>query len=205
MRYLILLAALIAGSAFAKQGPAASPDQVHPLLEGMKVPNVVVADTDGSPFSLQAVLMQKPSIVLFYRGGWCPYCNEQLAGIKNIEDDLTGLGYQILAISPQSMEQLKAQELKTEFAATLLSDYKLNALNAFGISYYVDDATAEKYKSYNIALTMDETGKAVLPAPAVFIVDKTGAIQFSYVNPDFRVRPSPELILAAARAIAKAN
>lgn len=201
MRYLVLLALLFTTTAFAKTGPASSAEEVRPLLEGMKVPDAVVSDTEGSPFSLKAMLMQKPSIVLFYRGGWCPYCNRQLAGIKDIEKQLTDLGYQIIAVSPQSLDELATQELKTEFAATLLSDHKLNALNAFGISYYVDDKTTERYKGHNIALAMDETGKAVLPAPALFIVDKTGTVQLSYVNPDYSVRPSPALVLAAAKAL----
>ncbi|MBU3023705.1 peroxiredoxin-like family protein [Aestuariibacter sp. A3R04] len=203
MRYLVLLAVLFTTTVFAKPGPAPSAEEVRPLLEGMTVPDAVVSDTEGSPFSLKAMLMQKPSIVLFYRGGWCPYCNRQLAGLKDIEKPLTDLGYQIIAISPQSLDELASQELKTEFAATLLSDHKLNALNAFGISYYVDEETATRYKGHNIALAMDASGKPVLPAPALFIVDKAGTVQLSYVNPDYRVRPSAALILAAAEALAE--
>lgn len=64
-------------------------------------------------------MMEKPSIILFYRGGWCPYCNRQLAELKNIEQDLVDLGYQVLAISPESPDRLQEQKLETEFAVTL--------------------------------------------------------------------------------------
>jgi hypothetical protein len=39
----------------------------------------------------------------------------------------------------------------------------------------------------------------MLPVPAVFLVTTNGLIQFEYVNPDYKVRLDPELLLAAAK------
>jgi hypothetical protein len=41
----------------------------------------------------------------------------------------------------------------------------------------------------------------MLPVPAVFLVATNGLIQFEYVNPDYKVRLEPELLLAAAKTI----
>ncbi len=180
---------------------AESAEDVTPLLNGQNIPNVTVKTADGAPVSLMALAMQKPSIFMFYRGGWCPYCNRQLAEIKDVEQQLVDMGYQILAISPESPAKLQSQKLETEFAVTLLSDEGLEAIRGFGIGFYVPADTKTKYKEkWNIQLT-DEKGsdRAVLPAPALFITDKTGLIQFNYVNPNFRVRPSAELLLQAAK------
>ncbi|WJG09585.1 peroxiredoxin-like family protein [Aliiglaciecola sp. LCG003] len=180
---------------------APSAEDVTPLLNGQSIPSATLKTAEGAPVSLQAITMQKPSILLFYRGGWCPYCNRQLAEIKDIEQDLVELGYQVLAISPESPKRLQEQKLQTEFAVTLLSDESLQAIKGFGIGYYVAAETKDKYKSkWDIQLT-DEVGsdRAVLPAPAIFIVDKKGLIKFNYVNPNFKVRPSAELILQAAK------
>lgn len=49
-----------------------------------------------------------------------------------------------------------------------------------------------------IELTADKSNRAVLPAPAIFITDTNGKVLFSYVNPDFKTRPSAELVLSAA-------
>lgn len=176
-------------------------EDVTPLLNGQQVPTATLRTADGAPVSLQALIMQKPSIILFYRGGWCPYCNRQLAGLKDIEQDLVDMGYQVLAISPESPTRLQEQKLETEFAVKLLSDESLEAIKGFGIGFYVPAETKDKYKSkWDIQLT-DEAGsdRAVLPAPAVFITDKTGLIKFQYVNPNFKVRPSPELLKQAAK------
>ncbi|WP_334056881.1 hypothetical protein [Alteromonas sp. S005] len=42
-----------------------------------------------------------------------------------------------------------------------------------------------------------------VPAPAIFMLDKKGKVLFSYVNPDYKVRPSVELVLAVAKALKK--
>ena len=180
---------------------AESADQVTPLLNGQRVSNVTLKTAEGDPVSLQAMLMQKPSIVLFYRGGWCPYCNRQLAGLKDIEQQLVDLGYQVLAISPESPARLQEQKLETEFAVKLISDDSLNATKGFGVGFYMPEELAAKYQSkMGIALTKDEgTGRPVLPAPAVFILDKQGVVKFNYVNPDYKTRISPELLYQAAK------
>ncbi|MEC8489811.1 MAG: peroxiredoxin-like family protein [Pseudomonadota bacterium] len=178
-------------------------DSVTPLLNGQVAPKTTLKMADGSPVSLQALTMQKPSIVLFYRGGWCPYCNEQLAQLKDIEKDLVDMGYQILAISPESPDRLQEQKLETEFLVTLLSDDKLDTIREFGVGFYLDTVTELKYKTYGINLTKDESGNGVLPAPSIFMLNKKGQVLFSYVNPDFKVRPSADLVLAVAKTLKK--
>ena len=177
-------------------------ENVTPLLNGTPAPNVTVKTADGSPVSLRAVLMQKPTVLIFYRGGWCPYCSRQLAELKSIEQDLVNEGYQVLAISPESPKKLQSQKLETEFAVSLISDESLDAIRGFGVGYYVPSDTRKLYKDrMDVNLTADTTEQAVLPAPAIFILDEAGTIQFSYVNPDYTVRPSAELVLSAAKLV----
>ena len=180
---------------------ADSADNVTPLLIGQTAPNSKLQTVTGDPVSLKALTMKKPTVLIFYRGGWCPYCNRQLAGLKDIEAQLDELGYQILAISPETPAQLQEQKLQTKFTVRLLADPNLEAISGFGIGFYVPDETRTKYKSnWDISLNSEEaTGKAVLPAPAVFILDTKGKILFSYVNPDIKTRLSPELLYQAAK------
>ena len=208
MRILIAFLLLTAGilvensaQASPRHSIAESAADVMPLLNGQFAPKTTLKMADGSPVSLQALTMQKPTIVLFYRGGWCPYCNEQLAQLKEIESDLVALGYQILAISPETPQRLQEQKLETEFLVTLLSDSDLNTIRQFGVGFYLDAATELKYKAYGIALTKDDNGKSVLPAPSIFILNNKGQVLFNYVNPDYKVRPSADLVLAVAKAL----
>jgi peroxiredoxin len=180
---------------------ADSAENVTPLLIGQSAPNSKLQTVDGDPVSLKALTMQKPTVLIFYRGGWCPYCNSQLAGLKEIESQLDELGYQILAISPETPAQLQEQKLQTKFTVRLLADPQLETISGFGIGFYVDNEKRATYKSkWDIDLTSDKTsGTAVLPAPAVFILDTSGKVKFSYVNPDIKTRISPELLYQAAK------
>ncbi len=180
---------------------ADSAENVTPLLIGQNAPNSTLQSVEGIPISLKALTIEKPTVLIFYRGGWCPYCNRQLAGLKDIESQLDKLGFQILAISPESPAQLQEQKLQTKFSVRLLADPDLDTIRGFGIGFFVADDTRTNYKSkWDIDLVSDKTsGKAVLPAPAVFILDTSGKITFSYVSPDIKTRISPELVYQAAK------
>lgn len=47
-----------------------SPDAVCPLLNGMQAPRVNLQDVWGNFVDLQARLEGKPTVLVFYRGGW---------------------------------------------------------------------------------------------------------------------------------------
>ncbi len=85
----------------------------------------------------------------------------------------------------------------------LLSDSRTDAARAYGIAFHVDDATVERYRGYGIDLE-EASGEThhVLPVPSVFLIDAEGVVRWRYSNPDYRVRPDNESLLAAAREVA---
>ena len=77
----------------------------------------------------------------------------------------------------------------------------MEAASDFGLTFRVNDDTLTLYRQYDIDLE-EASGEShhLLPVPAVFILDQSGKILFSYVNPDYRVRIDPATLLAAAKA-----
>ncbi len=49
---------------------AASAGDICPLLIGSPVPEVTVKTVAGESFDLNAAIGSKPTILIFYRGGW---------------------------------------------------------------------------------------------------------------------------------------
>lgn len=200
---VLILSLFLCNSAIA-QNYAPSAEKVTPVLISSTIPDVAVKNTDGEAVKLRNIVKDQPTIFVFYRGGWCPYCNQHLADLKKIEDDLSKEGYKVFAISADRPELLKETMDKNELTYTLLSDAPMTAAQAFGIAFKVDDKTVEKYKSYGIDLEKDSGyDHHLLPAPAIFLVNQEGVIKFSYVNPNYKERIDGGILLAAAKAFAK--
>lgn len=181
-------------------GAASSAADVKPIAVGEKIPDVTLKNAKGEPVSLTALAGEKQTILVFFRGGWCPYCNKQLMGLQKIESDLTALGYQIVAISADKPEKISETVTNDELKYTVLSDNNSDASIAFGIAFKVDDATVEKYKGYNLDLD-EASGNSnhILPVPSVFILDTQGKIKYEYVNPDYKVRLDENKLLEEAK------
>jgi len=178
-----------------------SAEKISPLAVGAEIPDVTLLKMDETPVALRSLLRQ-PVILVFYRGGWCPYCKLQLAGLQEIEDDLKSMGFRILAVSPDLPEHLRASVDKGSLSYTLLSDSDMEAASAFGIAFRVDDPTVEKYKEFNIDLEAASGRKHHrLPVPAVFVIDQRGIVRFSHAHLDYKVRLSTEEVKAAAVAV----
>jgi peroxiredoxin len=47
-----------------------SAENVRPLLVGAEIPSVSLTRRDGSPCELAELIKTKPSVIIFYRGGW---------------------------------------------------------------------------------------------------------------------------------------
>jgi peroxiredoxin len=194
---------LVCGVAQAEEQHSAPEDAAHvrPLLMGADVPDVELTTMDGKSVALRSLVEQKPAVLVFYRGGWCPYCTTHLADMAKIESKLSEMGYQILAVSPDKPQKLKETKGDSDFEYDLYSDADMEAAKAFGIAFKVDDATIEKYEEYGIDLT-EASGEDhhMLPVPAVFLVSQEGVVEFKYVNPDYRTRLNGDVLLAAAKS-----
>ena len=183
-----------------------SPSDICPLLVGESIPAVTLKTPDGQDVDLKAAISQKPTLLIFYRGGWCPYCNLHLAELQQIEPDLLALGYQIIAISVDRFENLAPTLEKQQLSYTLLADAQATATRAFGLAYTVSDADVQRLKGFGMDIE-DASGQThhILPVPAAFIIGTDGFIKFSYVNPDYKTRVNGAVILAAAKAEVETN
>lgn len=197
------LSILLSSPAGAVESVPTSPKEVRPLLIGAAVPDAVLRSVDGKTMTLKAALGGKPTVLVFYRGGWCPYCNTHLNELKDVQKDLAALGYQTLAVTPDRPEELRKTVAKHALPYTLLSDSKMEAARAFGVAFRVDEDTVKKYEGYGIDLEKSSgEGHHWLPVPGLFLVGKDGAVDFVYANPDYKVRLKGAVLLSAAKAAA---
>ncbi len=121
--------------------------------------------------------------------------------LQEVEAEIVELGYQLLFVSPDKPETIQAAMKKQDYHYTLLSDSQLAAAKAFGVAWQAGDEMIARYKEHGLDLeaAAGETHHQ-LPVPAVFIVNKKGQVRFEYVDPNYRARIDPSVLLAAARA-----
>jgi peroxiredoxin len=181
----------------AQQTPLpAKPEGVRPLLIGNMLPSATVSDPGGKQQDIRHATGNKKTVLVFYRGGWCPYCNKHLSELAMIEKDLVALGYQVVAVSPDKPENLRGTETKVKAGYRLYSDSHGELIRAMGIAYQAPANYINVIKEASGGVNQE-----MLPVPSVFLLDAKGTILFSYVNPDFRQRVNGELLLAAAKAL----
>jgi peroxiredoxin len=165
---------------------------------GAETPNPALVTMDGESTPLEDLRNGTPTVIAFYRGGWCPYCNRQLSALQEIMPELKEKGWQLIALSPDKPEELKKTIAGENLEYTLVSDSKMEAAKAFGIAFQVDQPTIELYKTYKIDLVAASGEEhQQLPVPSVFLIDADGKITYAYSNPDYKVRLSSEELLKA--------
>jgi peroxiredoxin len=171
---------------------------VKPLEKGAKAPDVNLTDVDGKTVPLSALTKEKPLVIVFFRGSWCPICTKHTQQLIKIYPELKAKGYEMIGISPDSAANSKANAEKGSIPFPIYSDAELNVSRGFGLAFQVDDATLTKYKGFGIDLEK-ASGKSHhgLPIPAIYVVSKEGTVTFAHSDPDYRKRLDAKDLLEA--------
>lgn len=189
---------------------AATASEVQPLTAGDAAPFFTVETVDGERFDFDPRVLERPVILISFRGGWCPFCNVHLSELRDALPEIRSMGVDVLFLSGDRPELLYAslsRETQDKIGGldyTILSDANAQAAVALGIAFKASDRTIQRRidKGQDIERSsMQRHG--LLPVPAVFAVNREGVITWSYANADYKVRVSPEELVAAASVIAR--
>jgi peroxiredoxin len=201
--FIILAAALWTVSAFADI--PGDPAQVQPLAVGMRAPTFSAQTKDGVLRTFSPESYQKPTVVIFYRGGWCPYCNIQLRAYQAALPEMVALGARLVAISPQLPDGSLSTAETNELTFDVLSDVGNTVARRFGLVYALPEEFRAALRSNNKALpgiNGDESWE--LPVPAVYVIARDRRVAFAAIDVDYRNRLEPEAILAALKSLSPA-
>jgi len=188
---------------------ASSAEEIEPLRAGDSAPRFLLETPDGDPFDFNPQALERPVVLLVFRGGWCPYCNTYLSEMGGIVPKIRELGVDVLFLSGDRAELLydglqeQTQADIADVNYTLLSDSDANGAIALGIAFRVPAGTLDRYRDRGIDIVDSALEKhGILPVPAVFAIDLQGKVRFAYTNVDYKVRLPAEELLATARDIA---
>jgi len=159
-----------------------------PVSVGEEAPDFTLEDIQGNPVTLSATRGKVPTVLVFYRGYWCPFCAHQLSELRSLlkADEQV----RVLAVSVDDHE--KTKQLIDKIAAdgngavnyTMLSDPGHKVIDAYGLHDPAYDGT--KFDG--------------IPHPTVYVIDKNGRVAWAKVETDYKVRPSIDDMIAAPEA-----
>lgn len=169
---------------------------------GKSAPSFVLNNAFGKPVSLKEQLKKGPVVLVFYRGAWCPYCNMHLHALQNSLSAINQYGAQLIAITPQrpdkSVEQIKEKDLSFE----VLSDLDSRVMKAYNLHYELPGDLVEVYKKHGLDIeAYNGAGRAILPVPGTFVIDKAGIVRAMHADVDYKQRMEPSVIIDALKAI----
>jgi peroxiredoxin len=166
---------------------------------GSRLPDGELLDVAGEPATLAETLGGKPAVIVFYRGGWCPYCNIALRTYQaQLVPALAERGISLIAISPQTPDGSLSTKESKELTFTVLSDPGNQIAGQLGILTAPSDGTRAAQLQLGLDLTqVNADGTTALPMPAVVIADADGVIRWIDAHLDYTTRTEPGQVLQA--------
>jgi peroxiredoxin len=166
---------------------------------GDRLPSFTLNDATEAPVTLDQLVAGGPAVIVFYRGGWCPYCNLALRTYqRELVPELGAFGASLVAISPQTPDQSLSTVEKAELGFTVLSDPGSRLARQVGIVFQQADDVLDAQRKLGLDLAqVNAEGSTQLPRPTVLIIDQDRTVRFADVQPDYTARTEVADILAA--------
>ncbi len=161
---------------------------------------------DGGTIDLAAAAAGRPAVLLFYRGGWCPYCNTTLRAYAEALPRIQAAGGALIAVTPEDPEHAAATARDGGLAFPVAVDAGNRFAGTLGLAFALPDGLRPLYREIGIDLPA-RNGDAThgLPIPATYVLDASGRIAFAHVDADFTRRADPEAAVAALERLGQAG
>jgi peroxiredoxin len=170
---------------------------------GDKLAAFALPDAASQTRTLDELTANGPAVIVFYRGGWCPYCNLTLRTYeRDLLAQLGAYSARLVAISPETPDASLSTQEKAELTYTVLSDTAAEVADTLGITFDPSEEglAAQRTLGVDIRTTRADAGTR-LPMPTVVIVDTDHVARFVDIHPDYTGRTEVSDILSALRTL----
>ncbi|MGL5622704.1 peroxiredoxin-like family protein, partial [Cetobacterium sp.] len=158
---------------------------------GDKIENSKLLNSLSEEVELIEILDNKPSIISFYRGTWCPYCNLELAAYNKILQNKKEVN--MIAISPEKPDS-SVDTANLNFK--VFSDINNELAKKLNLAFDITETIEEVYKGFGIDLEESQGNKdRILPIPATYIVNSSREIVYAYIDADYTKRAEPKEVI----------
>jgi peroxiredoxin len=163
-------------------------DVSETITRGAKLPEFFVTDKGISVNSKEFI--GKPSVIIFYRGSWCPFCVAQIKEVVNSYQSAIHSGVKFILISPQADKVTRKLANKFDVPFLFLTDEKNTAAHQLGI---VD--------KNGLPLGIgDKSSDGDTVFPTVIVTNSDSTVVYCDQTENYRFRPEPSNYLKYIQA-----
>lgn len=121
----------------------------------------------------------KPTVIMFYRGNWCPFCVAQIKELVAAYKEAIQSGIQIILVSPQPDKNSESLAKKFDVPFRFLRDKDNQAAKLLGIFHENGLPSGLQALGYDSDTVL----------PTVIKTDKKGVVNYLSLTDNYRVRP----------------
>ena len=171
------------------------------LRAGDRAPDFTLRDDSGGTVRLSDKLLRGPVVLIWYRGGWCPYCNINLAAFHDALPRLDAYNATVLAISPETVDRAESTREGGGLGFAVLSDQGNAVARAYGLVYTLPAEIVDAFKGKFDLASFNGDSSNTLPLAATYVIAPDGTIAFSYLDHDYTRRAEPRDVIDALQAL----
>lgn len=172
------------------------------LRPGDLAPDFSLPDQHGKQVRLADRLVHGPVVLVFFRGGWCPFCALTLRAWQDALDRLHDAGGDLLAVSPQPCTGCSQTAERDLLAFSVLSDRGCAMADSYRIAFDMPESVRPLYARLGHDLPrINGTGTWRLPLPASFVIAPDRRIALAHVEIASWRRLEPGDAIAAVRRL----
>ena len=158
---------------------------------------------NGEAVRLSDVWSEGPVILMWYRGGWCPYCNIQLRAMQKSLDEIESAGARLVVLTPELPEKAKETAETAGIDIVALHDRDNRLAEKYGIMFDLPEAIVPTYRDKLKLPSFNGSDKMQLPLAATYVINTSGEITYAFLDADYKKRAEPSEVIKAVIAVAK--
>ncbi len=168
---------------------------------GSQLSDFMVTTYDGQATTLYNLLQNQINFIIFYRGGWCPYCNYHVKQLTEFYPLFKKENIQLILISADDVDGETLLKNTYRIPFPLISDSLLIAHEAFNVTLQFNELEVLTAKIlYDLELeSWSKQPHYKIAVPAYFLLDQQGIVKWEHIAQDYTVRPSPKQLLSVAK------
>ncbi len=157
----------------------------------------------GEQVRLSDLWQDGPIVLMWYRGGWCPYCNLQLRAMQQAIDQIEHAGAKLVVLTPELPEKARETAEANDLDIVALHDRDSAVARKYGLVFQLPEVIIPAYRDKLRLPEYNGNDAMELPLSATYVIDKSGRITFAFLDADYKKRAEPADVIKAVQAAAR--